>query len=450
MGTLAYAARGEDDGQALQRAFRHLLAVLAVAALAAGCECEPSSRGAPAQSQSGPANELPVVETTEPAPSPATEETQEAPPQIGYAALPTEPTDAELARVRAALAVHGRGDYEASEAAFRAVVEESPGYLDARYDLACALARLDRVDEARVLVESMLALDYPSIAPRLDADEDLAALRDNTHLVALRARLERAYRDALRDGVEVSRVVDRQLTVRRSRRTVQAGVWLASSRRFVPMGRSFTRQGHHEEGGDWYPVVSTVALDRELGVVVALLGRSGNRPFDDVLTRVELVAAEIGTGRPLGTARLRCPDDECRNLHAHALRGGAVASTAEYDAAPVETRAGEVDGGYDADHRPSLSCGENGCFVAGDPLPETVRLDRRSVTLRWDDGSVTTITLEREHRNDTGRIPMRLGPDGSVYVQLGEHVERHVPGSRDPLPEGLRIDPGPHSLEIID
>lgn len=174
-------------------------------------------------------------------------------PSIGWDHVPRDPTAAARAINRDALRVHGhalgapedeaRHVYQGSLVAFQRAVEAEPDYLAARFNVACALSRLGRADEAVAILRELLAIDLPTFAPRVDSDPDLGPLAGTAQFAALttlRAELALAYDDALARGVPVVHVTPREEIPAAEddvdahvRRTMQAGVWLDG--RFVPM-----------------------------------------------------------------------------------------------------------------------------------------------------------------------------------------------------------------------
>ena len=108
---------------------------------------------------------------------------------IGVRAFVMPSAEAE-AHNRTALRAHHLGDYAASLAGFTEALVASPGYAMARFNQACALARLGRTDEAEALMMTLLAEDLPTFAQRFLDDDDLSSLREGQHNVRLRAAIE--------------------------------------------------------------------------------------------------------------------------------------------------------------------------------------------------------------------------------------------------------------------
>jgi hypothetical protein len=82
------------------------------------------------------------------------------------------------------------GDFAESLEGFTQAIHLSPGYAMARFNQACAHARLGHDDEAEALLMHLFEEDLPTFAYRFTEDEDLATLRDGAHGVRLRAQIE--------------------------------------------------------------------------------------------------------------------------------------------------------------------------------------------------------------------------------------------------------------------
>jgi hypothetical protein len=110
--------------------------------------------------------------------------------ELGDATRAVQDEAAGLAReeffdVEAALFYAGRFEDSALVAAD---AFERFGVPDDAYNVACACARTDRLDEAVAWLQRALAAGY-SDAAHLEGDEDLAALHGREDFAALRARL---------------------------------------------------------------------------------------------------------------------------------------------------------------------------------------------------------------------------------------------------------------------
>ncbi len=150
---------------------------------------------------------------------------------IGYTAVPAQPSTAQMRLNRQALAAHSSGDYATSRTLFAQLVEQSGGYPPYRVNLACALSRAGALDEAAAVLEPLLAMDLPTYRRMIESDEDLAPLRTGpvaTRLAAHVARVELGYRQAAREGVPAM--------LRLSESLLRGGVWWHAQRRFVPLG----------------------------------------------------------------------------------------------------------------------------------------------------------------------------------------------------------------------
>lgn len=180
------------------------------------------------------------------------------PPELGWGEI-SRPTKLARKANREALALHRAGNYADARIGFVRAVEESPGHDLARFNLACALARLGRVDEAAAELSTLLKRDLLRFQPRWQgegADPDLEALRDSKHAQTLDALIERlrlAYDEAHELGIPAYAFRYRPLEAKtRSKEAggtddntvmvggmdwLVAGIYLPQARRFVPLTR---------------------------------------------------------------------------------------------------------------------------------------------------------------------------------------------------------------------
>lgn len=169
------------------------------------------------------------------APAANTERSAEAGPALppgeppGHARLPELPSDAARRHNANGLEAHRAGDYARSAQRFAGAVKAAPGYDLARYNLACALARLGRHAEAAAELETLLRRDLPSHAPRLAVDPDLESLRaapEGLRLNDLVPALRAAWRSAVASGIPVVAPVAGAW---------QAGAYRLAEKRFLPV-----------------------------------------------------------------------------------------------------------------------------------------------------------------------------------------------------------------------
>lgn len=149
---------------------------------------------------------------------------------VGYDTVPLMPSSKARRLNAEALKAHRGGDYATALEGFRATLAESPGYDIVRFNAACALAKLGRLDEARQELAALLTADLPSYASKLRQDEDLAALRDDAELRVLVGRVADCTREAA--PVSVPLVAYRNVT---SRGWAQAVVYRHETKRVVPV-----------------------------------------------------------------------------------------------------------------------------------------------------------------------------------------------------------------------
>lgn len=174
---------------------------------------------------------------------------------IGFAMVPAISAAARKAN-RDALRHHRKGDFAASRTGFAEAVRLAPDHDIARFNLACAHARLGEFAEARAELTTVLRRDLLRFLPRWrgpEADTDLRALRDSPLAVEvdrLVQRLQVAWGEAQDVGVaaylyrHVQRVEDLDVhgehNSRGGTQGLIAGVWLHGARRFVPLTRGGT------------------------------------------------------------------------------------------------------------------------------------------------------------------------------------------------------------------
>jgi hypothetical protein len=221
----------------LERMARLLVLALTLCALACSGRHDPSPPG-PAPS---PAAEPPVGEPAEPPELAAEIVPEPAPLAIGWATIPGELDPVADARNREALAHHRAGRHERALAGFEQALEADPAYDWARYNRACALARLHRMAEAVAEVERLVLEDLPTFGPRWAQDEDLAAAHATPEGQRLDARLPEiraAYRQAIAAGIPAMTYRPRKPLgdgqPRIPQQALRLGAYDPTARRFVP------------------------------------------------------------------------------------------------------------------------------------------------------------------------------------------------------------------------
>lgn len=446
------------------------------------------------------------------APAPVADPPVEVTP-IGWDHLPVDPDPSARAANGDALRIHGhalgaseeeaRRVYEGSAIAFQRVADAHPDYLNARFNQACALARLGRHDEAIDILRTLVTLDLPSFGPRIDSDPDLASLAEAPAFFGLqqeREALRVRYLAALEVGVPVVQVTPEEILPAmrddegETHRTVyQAGVWLASERRFVPMAPRTVRAVDDLLAN---LDLTAIAVDRARGAVLEFLGTGtwseGGGPIDQGAFYV----FDAATGRVRAQLDMRRPSATWEPpIAAHATESGAAMRFVR------ENRAGDfptiTEGAFDETVRPSIAvtlahasvllphgAPPDGVVLDGDALVRgdarvalprqhhaarsTVRTatwvprDDRSAWLmtavieqvEWDSmrpGPVAlsvvalgddTITVTLLEHVAAGVGALLAAPDGTAYAQLGPRVVHLTPdGLGETLPEGLYLLP---------
>lgn len=367
------------------------LVLISIVLLACG---EAASAPAPAPT---PTADRPLPAPGAPAPSSA----PVTPPlvAIGWDHLPRDPDAAARAANAEALRIHGhamgateeeaRRVYEGSLAAFERVAEAHPDYLFARFNVACALARLGRNEEAIAIMRELLARDLPTFGPRLDADPDLASLSAATGFAALvsyRDVLRARYAAALIEGVPLIHATPTEAIAApsddadaRERRTYQAGVWLHGERRFVPMAPRMVRE---VEALVSNLELTALTIDSEARAVLSFEGLGTWSEGGGPIAEGTVSVYEAGTGTERGafvSGRGRAPAF-CPPILAHATVDGlAMRFVEETDDGefPVRTlESGEAP--FDEARRPQISVtlAHASVLLPHGAPPEGVTLDR--------------------------------------------------------------------------
>ncbi|UJR87212.1 MULTISPECIES: hypothetical protein [Sandaracinus] len=454
-----------------------------------------SACGSPTSRSPEPAPPEPATPRDVPVPIPAM-------PEIGWAELPADPPPAARRALREALRAHERGDYAASEAGFRALADAHPDATMARFDLACALARLGRRDAAVVELEALLWLDHPSIAPRLDGDPDLAVIREDAsawaRIASARDRSRAEWASALVRGAPITHVTETRAAGAHEpiRRTAQAGVWLHDARRFVPMSPRIAREVH--DGDEGTPLAVAV-LDAPRARVLTLSGTGAFSEGGDYIYDLELVARSVPDGVELARARAPRPDATSSGWmlpRVHATANGLALDWLDLDRARRVARGFGEGSALDEHAVPRIEASQDGARVVWSSSIEGATLTRRTLRIpareialpeahhpRLDgreraltvlaapDGTLWILTAEREQygmdgwgsgmvalsraeRDATnaslvlaarGAGAMLVAPDGALYAQVGPRVHRITEGSPpEPLPEGLVLVPSPY------
>lgn len=202
-------------------------------ALAATPAC--SSRNAStARGQGGasPSSGPVVASSADVAASAAPDEAALAPVGMVDTTLPaeaaTKENDAALARLK-------KGDVKGAAEGFRRALGLSPGFVLARYNLACALAKAGDFDGTERELAAVFELDLMGLRAQAARDDDLAAFRESPQAKRLAAgepALEARYKAALGRGVRAL------LWLARGREAsepaaLRVGVWDAKGGRFV-------------------------------------------------------------------------------------------------------------------------------------------------------------------------------------------------------------------------
>ena len=322
------------------------------------------------------------------------------PAALGFALRPDEPTRSANEAVHAGLARHRAGAFAASRALFDEALAASPSYALARFDRACAAARLGDLESAATDLETLLALDLPGFVGRIESDPDLEPLRTSKRGAELRSKREAiraAWHAAIADAVPAVMWRERDgsaLSYKSAKEAawLRVGAWSPTTHRFLPLA----------------PDVPAT-----------------NGWFERAVDRAVVVEARIN----------RCQTDSCPNLeHARVSIFDAATSSpvseATYDArmfgATIAVSAGSVRGDFDDCNEPSCDTGwlridgkswakdrsplpQPDVRLGADPwgatlttMPKGWALDARSGVLTLASGK--TLTLDKLHRDGSSTV----------------------------------------------
>lgn len=202
-----------------------------------------------------------------------------------------------------ALLAHRAGHFEDSAEGFNQVLATAAHYTAARFNLACAQARLGLLDAAWISIRRVLHEDLRGFLQRVRQDPDLTALR-NRHGAALRAYvqdLELRYDHAESSGLPVFRAA-RSLRGGSLRWRVRPGYYLADARRFVAASQWITFREPSARSGDFESFVGAVAVGAN-SVMALFVNNQPNHGIAsawveerDLVTGGRLAAAPLDTG----------------------------------------------------------------------------------------------------------------------------------------------------------
>jgi len=410
-----------------------------------------------------------------------------APPcaALGYAAAPRSPTKVAQALNLLALAEHRAGRYESSARGFESALELEPTYAAARFNLACALARLERLDEARRAIHTLLCEDLPSYAPRLTSDPDLEPLR--AELSALVPAIARQYAAAAASGASLVAGGTDLVEERPESAWIQAGIWSHGARRFVPMGPR-VREGTTTSSPSWPIAAAHFDADRMRSLVVTMQGNDAEgdlalarvhiqtfvaptgeveldvRPALGETYLLEVALAETGANvylpgwqhgpRPVvRSVSVTMPRIQATGLEGTRLRLGPVswspatpASGYEIVGDALRTPRGEVrlGAGHRALDRHTVRATSDASVAF-------------AVSSRWGDcGFRDRYVIDRVERSGVvtriaggaGQPHLELGLDGAVYLQVGAELRRwpaatSAASASEVLPTGFGLSSQP-------
>ena len=162
--------------------------------------------------------------------------TSAAPAPVGLTSFDAAPA-AAIAKNDRGVALLARGKPTDAIAELEAALAISPDFVRARYNLACAYARVGDFDHARAALEAVYEADFVAIREHADQDDDLSAFWKSPQGAALAARkpdYEARFAAAIRRGVPATIWID-GAGPRGARKpsVLRVGVFDATTSRFV-------------------------------------------------------------------------------------------------------------------------------------------------------------------------------------------------------------------------
>ncbi|HEX2729944.1 MAG TPA: hypothetical protein VHM70_00005, partial [Polyangiaceae bacterium] len=373
----------------------------------------------------------------------------------------------------AALLEHQQQHWEAARAGFERALQLDPTYDLARYNLACALARLERFSDVVSELELLLQRDLPRFGARLSSDRDLAQFRASAignDLLARMQTLQTSWLQRARGGVRVNAWIahvpgEGEAEYQRPEH-LRGGVWLADERRFLALGSEHSDQlmfnvdpsfefalslrGQIDPcSSDFCPHLGKILLER------IDLFDEGAAPNQRIKVGEEgYPASWLGVEAVPGGLRWRMPifdPDDWQELGPKLAQPKPAAQRRWFTAERIElTPLGALIAGsptgWSADHkavvtpsgvrvepRPELGDsfqiaqlpdGKHALLVANDVHCECEHTEDSILRHRISIIDMTSGKL-RGWSSGEGAASVRIGPDGSVYLQRDQGLERY-------------------------
>lgn len=162
--------------------------------------------------------------------------------EIGWEVVPPEPPDRAFRANTLGWQRHLKGDWAGSRPHFQEAISIVSEYDLARYNLACALSRLDQLDESLEQLTYVLVRDLPRFKRSVLEDQDLGNLRRSHLNKELERRidlLEDVWAQAMQVGTPAIAWRERSTTMisevqGKQGQLVRPGVWVHKTKRFVP------------------------------------------------------------------------------------------------------------------------------------------------------------------------------------------------------------------------
>lgn len=403
--------------------------------------------------------------------------------ELGWDEVPDEPPKDAFRSNTEGWKLHQEGNWAGSRAAFAEAVRAFPDYDLARYNLACAYARLGQLDQALETLTTVLKRDFPRFRRRAEEDQDLQRLRRSDYgdeLAWRAARIDEAWQRALRVGAPT--IAWRKLRHTRissaqesQGQLLRPGIWVDEVERFLPLMELY----EGVQAGFVDPVEGQ-------GIVVTAT-RTEDVPPLFAEARLYVVPLDHIGDDPFATA---LEWDKLQTIEVHAVHSGARFRLNRYKTAwQVLDSAGVTRDQQGTPTRPVMFLTPDGALLTS-PMPEGWSVKNRTVTtpdggsarvqsvhsisnlrsiqLNADGSQAVVVGVRNKcgkegpdlrfavdrvdldgHRavalaQGEGAAAALWGPDGALYVQVDDELRRYAGARSDryeELPEGVLLAP---------
>jgi hypothetical protein len=404
--------------------------------------------------------------------------------EIGWEVIPPEPPERAFRANTLGWQKHERGDWAGSRPHFQEAVSIASEYDLARYNLACAQARLNDLEASLDELTHVLVRDLPRFKRAALEDQDLGNLRRSELGKELEHRLEvleEVWAEAMQKGTPTVVWRDRSTTLISEAQGAQGqlirpGVWLHDLGRFVPAMEVIkdALAGMVDiDAQQAIMVVGKATIDlpptlEDVALLVTPLSPAGEAPRKATLAMDKLTTVEVHAVPAGLRARGNTTKSHWRELRASGLvrsenqgaptrpvlrvtPDGALLTQYlpagwSHKGRSVFTPAGQeivMQQGHSVATQHSVildASGRHGVVVA-------VRMkctDDGPVLKHWVDRlDLDANTAEGLAQSD-GAAAAAYGRDGALYLQIGSETIRYATPTAtryETLPEGLMLAP---------